>query len=113
MLLKEMFSPIGAPDDEQSDINWLNDLKFFIDNDNDMLEDHFFHAVRQHQKYAGHPKAFKLYLRPINRCLEAYCQKYDIEDRDQKFPKDSIIDLAKHFAEQQEKFIQRGDYETK
>lgn len=113
MLLKEMFSPIGAPDDEQSDINWLDDLKFFIDNDNRMLEDHFFPAVKQHQKYAGHPEAFKLYVRPINRCLEAYCQKYEIEDRDQKFPKDSIIDLAKHFAEQQEKFIQRGDYETK
>jgi hypothetical protein len=32
MLLKEMFSAIGAPKDEQADIDWLDDLKFFIDN---------------------------------------------------------------------------------
>ncbi len=38
MLLKEMFSAIGAPKEtDQQDIDWLDDLKFFIDNDDTML----------------------------------------------------------------------------
>ena len=30
MLLREMFSPIGAPKDEQQEIDWIDDLKFFF-----------------------------------------------------------------------------------
>ena len=105
-----MFSPIGAPKEDQQDINWLEDLKFFIDNDDQMLNQYFFPAVDKHKKYQGHPEAYKLYIRPIEGCLEHYCQKFEIEDRSEKFPKESLIELAKTIAQEQDKIIERGDY---
>jgi|TARA_B110000503_G_scaffold38473_1_gene63225 hypothetical protein len=111
MLLREMFSPIGAPKDETEEINWLDDLKFYIDNDDKMLNRYFFPAVKRHKEHKGNPNAFKVYIRPIEHCLDHYCQKYDIDDREKKFPKEKLIDLARHFAEDQEKFIGKGDYE--
>ena len=107
-----MFSPIGAPKENEQDIDWLGDLKFYIDNDEKMLEDHFFPAVKRHQDYRGNPNAYKLYIKPIERCLESYCDKFEIDDRDQKFPKEALIELAKQIAEEQEKFIEAGDYEA-
>lgn len=110
MLLREMFSPIGAPKTEEQEIDWLGDLKFFIDNDNDMLSNHFFPAVKKHEKYLNHPEAYKIYLRPLDMCAEEYCKKFQIGDKHEKFPKESLIELAKHIAEEQNKFIERGDY---
>ena len=62
MLLREMFSPIGAPNEQAQDIDWLGDLKFFIDNNDSVLNKHFFPAVRKHKDHAGHPEVFKVYL---------------------------------------------------
>lgn len=107
-----MFSPIGAPKDNEQDIDWLGDLKFYIDNDNKMLENHFFPAIKRHQEYRGNPNAYKVYIRPLERCLESYCEQYNIEEVDTKFPKESLIELAKKIATEQEKFMERGDYEA-
>lgn len=111
MLLKEMFSPIGAPKDSEPDIDWLDDLKFFIDNNDKMLNQYFFPAVKKHKEHHGHPEVFKVYIRPIEHCLSHYCDKYEIDNREEKFPKDKLIDLAKKFASEQEKFIKKGDYQ--
>lgn len=105
-----MFSPIGAPKEEESEVNWLDDLKFFIDNDSDILSRHFFPAVKKHQKYVGNPNAFKIYVGPLESCKDLYCEKYDIESPEEKFSKEKIIELAKVCAEEQEKIIKRGDY---
>jgi hypothetical protein len=113
MLLREMFSPIGAPKDDQQEVDWLDDLKFFIDNDNKSLEQHFFPAIKRHKEHQGNPNAFKVYIRPIEQCKEMYCQKYEIANPEEKFPKEKIIELAKRFASEQEKFLERGDYENK
>ncbi len=110
MLLKEMFSPIGAPKEDQPDIDWIDDLKYFIDNDDQMLTKYFFPAVDRHKEHKGNPNVFKVYIRPIERCLDSYCNKFDIKDREEKFPKEKLIDLAKLFAEEQEKYIKKGDY---
>jgi hypothetical protein len=110
MLLREMFSPIGAPQDDQAEIDWLDDLKFFIDNDNDMLQQNFFPAVKRHKEHQGNPNVYKVYIRPIERCKEAYCEKFEIEHPEEKFPKEKIIELAKRCAEEQEKYIKKGDY---
>ncbi len=110
MLLKEMFSPIGAPKQDDEEIDWLDDLKFFIDNDNDMLNRYFFPAVDRHKEHKGNPHVFKVYIRPIENCLNHYCKMFDIQDREEKFPKEKLIDLAKRFAEEQEKHIEKGDY---
>lgn len=112
MLLKEMFSAIGAPKEDNDDIDWLSDLKYFIDNDSDILSRHFFPAIKRHQDHKGNPNVFKVYIRPLESCKEAYCEKYQIEDPEKKFPKEKIIELAKRCAEEQEKIIERGDYEN-
>ena len=111
MLLKEMFSAIGAPKDEQQEIDWLDDLKFFIDNDSKMLDQYFFPVVKRHREHRGNPNVFKVYIRPLEKCMGHYCDKYDIDDAEQKFPKDKLIDLAKRIAEEQEKHIEKGDYD--
>ena len=111
MLLNEMFSAIGAPKEQEQDIDWLDDLKFYIDNDDTMLNRHFFPAVKRHKEHMGNPNVFKVYIRPIEHCLNHYCEKYDIQDREEKFPKDKLIDLAKRIASEQEKHLEKGDYE--
>ena len=108
-----MFSPIGAPRDDEQDIDWLGDLKFYIDNDDKMLNQYFFPAVKKHKEHAGNPNAYKIYIRPIEHCLGYYCKKFEIKNPEEKFPKDSLIELAKRMATEQEKFLQRGDYEAK
>jgi len=112
MLLKEMFSPIGAPKDEAGDIDWIDDLKFYIDNDRDVLTKNLFPAVRKHQEYRNHPKAYKIYIRPVQKCVKSYCDKFQIDEPEKKFPKGSLIALAKRIAEEQNKHIARGDYEN-
>jgi hypothetical protein len=113
MLLKEMFSPIGAPNEAEQDIDWLGDLKFFIDNDTDVLSKQFFPAIRKHKEHQGHPKAYQLYITPLESVCETYCKKFQVEGRDEKFSKDKLIELAKNIAEQQEQFMKKGDYSKK
>jgi hypothetical protein len=110
MLLKEMFSAIGAPKDDQQDIDWLDDLKFFIDNDSKMLDRHFFPAIKRHKEHKGNPNVFRVYLRPLEHCLDQYCDKYEIENRKEKFPREKLIILAKRIANEQERHIEKGDY---
>ncbi len=110
MLLREMFSAIGAPKEQNQEIDWLDDLKFFIDNDEEMLNKYFFPAVKRHKEHKGNPQVFKVYIRPIESCLEQYCDRFDIDNKEEKFPKEKLIDLAKRFAEEQEKHIEKGDY---
>ena len=110
MLLREMWSPIGAPKEQDQEIDWLDDLHFYIDNNDKMLEQYFFPAVERHKEHLNNPNVFKVYIRPIERCLDHYCEKYDINDRAEKFPKEKIIELAKRFAMEQSKFIEKGDY---
>ena len=111
MKLNELFSPIGAPSDND-DINWGDDLKAYIDNDNEVLSNVLFPAVKKHQEHPGHPDAYKIYIKPLQQCKDMYCNKFQVDDAGDKFPKDMIITLAKQIANEQEKFIQRGDYEN-
>jgi hypothetical protein len=112
MLLREMFSPVGGPQEDQADIDWLDDLKFFMDNDNKMLENFFFPAVKKHKEYAGHPSAYKIYVKPLKRCLEHYKEKYKVEDINSKFSEEAIVELAQRICKEQEGFMERGDYEA-
>ena len=106
-----MFSAIGAPKDEQQEIDWIDDLKFFIDNDDDALGNYFFPAVKKHKEWQGHPDAYKLYIRPLETCKEEYCKKFNVENPGEKFPREAIIELARMIATEQEKHIEKGDYE--
>ena len=107
-----MFSAIGAPkEEEEADIDWISDLKFFIDNDNKMLENYIFPAVQRHKAQKDHPAAYKLYLSPIKACCKRYCQQFEIEEPQKKFPMERLIELAKQMADTQKKFIENGDYD--
>ena len=105
-----MFSPIGAPNEAEKEIDWMGDLKFFIDNDDRLLSQYLFPAVKKHKEYKGHESAYKLYLKPIERCLGEYCSKYNVEDAQEKFPKESLIELAKKMCSEQERHMDKGDY---
>lgn len=110
MKLMELFSP-AEKDQQTDDIDWLGDLKFYIDNDDSMLEQHIFPAMKRHKNHVGESGVHKIYIAPIKKCLEAYCEEYDIQEPETKFTDDAISELAKHFAQIQEQFINRGDYE--
>ena len=112
MLLREMFSPIGAPNEADQEVDWMDDLKFFIDNDDKLLSGHFFPAVKRHKEHLGNPNVYKVYIRPIEHSLGEYCNKFDVENREEKFPKDKLIELAKRFATEQESHLKRGDYDN-
>ena len=42
MLLREMWSAIGAPKQDQEEIDWIDDLHFYIDNNDQLLNRYFF-----------------------------------------------------------------------
>jgi hypothetical protein len=111
MLLKEMFSPIGGPKTDDQDIDWAGDLKFFIDSDDSLLQRVIFPAMQKHKKYVGHPKAYTLYLKPLEKCREVYTEKFNIENPGKVLPHDLLISMAKKMAVEQEKHIKTGDYE--
>lgn len=110
-----MFSPLGGPqnDEAESDIDWIDDLKFFIDNDDTMLKKHMFPAVDKHKKYLDHPDAYKIYIKPIKQCVNVYCETFDIEDAEEKFSEDKICSLAKKIANEQKIYIEKKDYDKK
>ena len=110
MKLNELFSPIGAPSDND-DINYIEDLKIFIDSDNELMSKVLFPAIKKHMKYKGHPDAYKIYIKPLEQCKEMYCNKFSIEDMQDKINKENIIALARTISGEQEKYIERGDYE--
>ena len=112
MLLREMFSPIGAPREDESEIDWVDDLKFYIDNDTDILSRQMFPAIKKHMKHVDHPQAFKLYLRPLKQCTEMYCEKFNVDGKEEKFSAEVLQGLAKKIAEEQNRHIKNGDYDA-
>lgn len=112
MLLREMFSPLGGPDVDNSDIDWIGDLKFFIDNNDELLQHFLLPAVRKHKEFLGHPGAYKFYVKPIELCKDKYVEKYNIEEPEVKLPEDLIIKLAQQMAKEQETHIKNKDYEN-
>ena len=107
MLLKELFSPIGAPNDQENDINWHEDLKVFIDNDNEVMSNVLFPAIKKHEKYRGHPDAYKLYIKPVESCCDMYCKKFDVQKPEEKFSRGNMISLARQIAKEQEGYLRR------
>lgn len=106
-----MFSVLGGPEKNEEDIDWLNDLKLFIDDNNIILTKIMMPAIEMHKQHPDHPAAHKLYIKPLNRCADLYCKKFEIKDQKEIFPSDKIEELAKRFCEQQSQFIEKGDYE--
>jgi len=112
MLLREMFSPIGAPREDESEIDWMDDLKFYIDNDTDILSRTMFPAIKKHMQHTEDPRAYKIYLKPLQSCMQQYTEQFDIDEPETKFPKEQMIKLARKIADEQKQHIQNGDYDA-
>ena len=91
------------------DVNWSDDLKFFIDNNDALLERYIFPAVKKHANHIENPNAWKLYVPGIKKCLGIYCDKFDIDPKG-KFTYNIVEELAKHIAQLQAQHIKQGDY---
>jgi len=111
MLLKELFSPVGGPQDIE-DIDWAGDLKTFIDNENGILSNVMFPAIKKHEQMRGNPNAYKIYIAPLQTAKSMYCDKFKIQDAGEKFPKEMLIQMARTIADEQLKHIESGDYEN-
>ena len=110
MLLKELFqSPMDFANSEE-DIDWLGDLKVFLDNDDETLSKYFFPAVDKHKQNPNDDEAFKLYIKPLSYCADKYCQTYQLPEKNTFFPPEKIVELAKKIAAEQKTYIDRGDY---
>jgi hypothetical protein len=106
-----MFSPLTSLKKEDQDVDWAKDLKFYIDNDEKMLEKYMFPAVEKHREHLGNPNVYKLYVKSIKECMKCYVEQFKIESPDEKFTEDVINDLAKNIADEQQKYIEQGDYD--
>lgn len=108
-----MFSPLGGPDtQDQQDIDWADDLKFFIRNNNKLLSTYILPAAHIQQKHKDSPNVHLVYIKPLKNCIEEYCRIFEISDKDEIFNEETINDIAKSLADEQRKFIDNGDYEV-
>lgn len=112
MLLREMFSPMGGEKEAEQQVDWIGDLKFFIDNEDRLLKTEMFPAVKRQMQNVNDPNAYQIYITPIKKCLRAYRAKFNLDNLKTKFPKEDIINLAKQIAEEQKHHITNGDYDA-
>ena len=112
MRLKEMFSPISGPTEKDTDVDWIGDLKFFMDHNDAIVRDLILPAVQKHKTLPKAPNAFKLYIFPAMKCRKMYADKFNIKDVEEKIPHDQILSLARKMAEEQSKHIEKKDYEN-
>lgn len=113
MKLFELFSRNPQDNHEpEEEIDWLDDLKFYIDNNDDLLTSYIFPAVAQQKHDLENPDSYKVYIKPLRQCAIKYCEKFNTEKPHKElFPTEAIIKLAKHFSDQQKNYIDNGDYE--
>jgi len=116
MKLMELFAPPSEmkEKDERLDpeINYLEDLKYFIDTEDDVLSKFFFPAISQQKKQSDKENSFKLYVEPVKKTVSIYCKKFKLEDiQDKIFNNDSVIKVAKRIADEQTNHIKKKDYD--
>jgi hypothetical protein len=111
VMLREMFSPLGGPKADEEEIDWADDLKFYIDNNNELLTRFIFPAVAKHQSDPHDDRSYKLYIKPLRACIEDYCREYGIKEKGKTFPPEVIIRIAKRISEEQKKHIDNGAYD--
>lgn len=107
------FSVLGSAREEDQNIDWGDDLKFFIDNTDALLHRFVFPATRKHKERLDDEDAYKIYIRPVTRSISIYCGRFDIDDPEIKFPPEVIEGVARRIADEQKAYIERGDYESK
>jgi len=115
MRLFELFGPETENKDERlnSDIDYVSDLKFFIDSNDDLISHSLFPAIKKHKQLGGKADQYQLYHDTVSAAIPKYCEEYDLADvKDDIFTNETVEAICKRFAEEQSKFIERGDYEN-
>ena len=112
MKLMELFYPVKDNDQKfDSDVDYLDDLKFWISNNDEMLSKIFFPAVKKHKQQFDDEDVYKVYVEPLKKCSEAYCEEYDLlHSKDEIFTDEALLELAHTVAKEQAEFIKKGDY---
>jgi len=116
MKLMELFAPPSEMKEKDGrldpEINYLDDLKYFIDTEDDVLSKFFFPAISQQKKQSDKENSFKLYVEPVKKTVSIYCKKFKLEDiQDKIFNNDSVIKVAKRIADEQTNHIKKKDYD--
>lgn len=115
MRLLELFDIPADTKDKRldQDIDYAGDLKFFIDNDNDLLSKHFFPAIKKHKEdLHSEDPAEKYYMEPVKHCLALYIKKFNLDDiKDKIFTDDLLKSVAQRFADEQREHIDSGAYD--
>ena len=116
MKLMELFSSSDQSKDQDDrldpEINYLDDLKYFIDNENGILSKFFFPAINKHKNIGNDESSYKIYILPVKHSADVYCKKFKLEDvKDEIFSNESLIKIAKRFAEEQKNHIDHKDYD--
>ncbi len=118
MRLMELFSVPNAADDEKHkkfdrDVDYINDLKFWIDNSDKALSNYIFPAVKHHYAYPDHPESFTHYIEPLKKCAEEYCREFDLMPyKEEIFNDEEIKKLAERVATEQTEHMHKGDYKN-
>jgi len=121
MKLFELFS---RPEDEYNkekkdprldhEINYGDDLKYFIDNEDSLLSKFFFPAIDKQKNTGNKEDSFKFYLEPVSKSVDIYCKKFKLSDiKDDVFNKEIIMSVAKKIAGEQSEHIKKKAYEEK
>lgn len=103
---------MGGEDNRKPEIDWKDDLKFFIDQNNDLLIREIQPAIRKHKLDTDTESSFNHYIKPLKRCMRVYANMFQINDIDTKISKEDLIVLAKQIAEEQNRHIGNGDYDV-
>ena len=77
MRLFELFSHDPENKDTRlaSDIDYASDLKFFIDNDDELTSQSLFPAVKKHKHLGGSPDQYQVYLDVVKSAIPKYCEE--------------------------------------
>ena len=112
MRLMELFQPSEDKDQKfDPEVDYLDDLKFWISDNDEMLSKIFFPAIKKHKQQFNSEDAYKVYIDPLKKCSEEYCKKYDLlHSKDEIFTNEKLAELAQTIAKEQAEFIKKGDY---
>lgn len=108
----ELFSPSEKEiKNYDPEVDYLKDLKFWISNEDEILSKVLFPAIKKQKENKNYSDAYQYYIEPLKKCCNMYCKKFDLSEyQDEIFTPSAIVNLAKIIAEEQEKYIKKGDY---
>lgn len=118
MRLFELFDRAEEKPDKRidADIDYVDDFKFYVDNNDEVLSKVFFPAIEKQKQHTSQEDndepPHHIYLKAVKQTIPLYCKEFELEDIKEDIFTDEIIEaICKKFAEGQVKHIEAGDYD--